>query len=84
VPDVRRLPLRAAISILADRGCLTTVHGSGFVVAQDPAPASPLAAGQTCSITLEEAKTGAGARAAASAPPSPAARVRGQKRRSSR
>jgi cell division protein FtsI/penicillin-binding protein 2 len=53
VPDVRGLPLRAAISILGDRGCQTAVHGSGFVVSQTPEPATPVAASMSCTIELE-------------------------------
>jgi hypothetical protein len=53
VPDVRGLPLRAAISVLADRGCQTSVRGSGFVVEQSPAPATPLTAAMSCTIELD-------------------------------
>jgi hypothetical protein len=53
VPDVRGLPLRAAISMLGDRGCQTTVRGSGFVVSQTPAPATPVATPMSCTIELE-------------------------------
>jgi cell division protein FtsI/penicillin-binding protein 2 len=54
VPDVRGLPLRTAISVLADRGCASAVRGSGFVEEQDPPPATPLPAGGTCTIVLGE------------------------------
>ncbi|HEX5045234.1 MAG TPA: penicillin-binding transpeptidase domain-containing protein [Candidatus Polarisedimenticolaceae bacterium] len=58
MPDVRGLPLRAAISVLGDRGCRTSVRGSGFVTGQTPAPATPLAAPAACAIALEPGKRG--------------------------
>jgi cell division protein FtsI/penicillin-binding protein 2 len=58
MPDVRGLPLRAAISVLGDRGCRTRVRGSGFVTEQTPAPATPLAAPAACAIALEPGKRG--------------------------
>jgi cell division protein FtsI (penicillin-binding protein 3) len=56
MPDVRGLPLRAAISVLGDRGCHTSVRGSGFVTEQTPAPATPLASPATCAIELAPGK----------------------------
>jgi len=56
MPDVRGLPLRAAISVLGDRGCRTSVRGSGFVTEQTPAPATPLTAPAACAIALQSGK----------------------------
>jgi cell division protein FtsI (penicillin-binding protein 3) len=51
-PDVRGLDLRRAAALLAAYGCSTRVDGGGVVLAQDPAPGSPLAPGSACSIRL--------------------------------
>ena len=58
MPDVRGLPLRAAISVLGDRGCRTSVRGSGFVTEQTPAPATPLSSPAACAIALAPGKRG--------------------------
>jgi cell division protein FtsI (penicillin-binding protein 3) len=52
VPDVLGLGLREAVRSLADRGCRVRVSGSGVVVAQDPAPGTPLPSDAACALTL--------------------------------
>jgi cell division protein FtsI (penicillin-binding protein 3) len=52
-PDVRGLGARDAIRALARLGMTARVHGAGIVVAQQPAPGSPIERSTPATLTLE-------------------------------
>lgn len=54
VPEVQGLALREAIARLAEHGYGSLVEGGGTVVAQHPAPGTPLAPGEPCKLRLEK------------------------------
>jgi len=53
IPDLRGLSAREAVRTLVKLGMHARLDGDGFVVAQDPAPGTPLEPEATCTLTLE-------------------------------
>jgi len=58
IPDLRGMSAREAMQKLSHLGLLARVEGDGFVVSQDPAAGSSLAAATVCSLTLERSLAG--------------------------
>jgi cell division protein FtsI (penicillin-binding protein 3) len=54
VPDLRGMSLRAAVSALTSRRYRARAEGRGVVVAQTPAPGTPLPHGEICSVRLSD------------------------------
>ena len=52
VPDLTGMPLRRLLPLLERSDANVTLHGSGYVSRQDPAPGSPLTAGSTLHVWL--------------------------------
>lgn len=50
MPDLRRLPLRSALRALDRLPVEIGLDGSGTVLAQEPAPGTPIQAGETVRI----------------------------------
>jgi cell division protein FtsI (penicillin-binding protein 3) len=57
VPDLRGMGARDALRRLARLGLGVRVEGSGVVVAQTPAPGTPLEPGVTCTLVLDRDKS---------------------------
>lgn len=55
IPDATRLSARRALALFARLGLPTRLHGTGFVVAQDPPAGTILRPGETQTIFLSEA-----------------------------
>jgi cell division protein FtsI (penicillin-binding protein 3) len=53
-PSARGLSARQALALFARLGVLARIQGSGFVVAQDPPPGTPLRAGSVHTLFLDE------------------------------
>ncbi len=53
MPDLLGLSARAALEIATDLGMTTAMRGRGVVVAQRPAPGTPIARGQAAALQLE-------------------------------
>jgi cell division protein FtsI (penicillin-binding protein 3) len=71
-PSVRGLSARQALALFARLGVLARIQGSGFVVAQDPPPGTPLRAGAIHTLFLAEggfASVDIGRRMEETAPP---------------
>jgi hypothetical protein len=56
VPDLRGQTTREAVGALVARGYRARVEGSGVVVRQSPAPGTPLAPGEACTLRLGDAE----------------------------
>jgi hypothetical protein len=54
MPDVRGLSLRDALDILKETGAQVNVSGSGWVIRQEPAPATPLKREERFRLVLGE------------------------------
>jgi len=52
MPALQGRSLRGAMAALAPFDVALEVEGRGVVVAQSPAPGTPMAAGMTCRLTL--------------------------------
>ena len=55
VPDLRGKTAREAVGALIARGYRARIEGAGVVVRQVPAPGTPLASGQACTLRLGDA-----------------------------
>ena len=53
MPDLRGLSAREALRRLASRRIAARMQGAGLVVAQSPAPGTPLEAAGTCTLVLD-------------------------------
>jgi len=56
-PSAHGLSAREALALFARLGVLARIQGSGFVVAQDPAPGTPIRAGSIHTLFLAETGT---------------------------
>jgi len=54
VPSAIGLSARQALALFARNGLAAQIEGSGFVVAQDPAPGARVRTGSTCMLRLAE------------------------------
>jgi hypothetical protein len=72
-PSVLGMSARQALALFARAGALARIQGTGFVVAQDPPPGTPLRAGDVHTLFLDDRAPAASgeARRAGGAPPPP-------------
>jgi cell division protein FtsI (penicillin-binding protein 3) len=54
MPELVGLSLRKSLRLLQDKQCEIRVHGTGRVVAQEPAPGAPLAGVKECVVRLQQ------------------------------
>ncbi len=53
MPDLRGTPKKLLLPLLLRQDVVVSIHGSGYVASQDPAPGTPVHAGMKIGLELK-------------------------------